>query len=53
MDNMDNLGNQFYGFANDNNNSPNDDNKLFDNEFEDLEKEFNQNQMNNDDKLGA
>ncbi|MEC8142755.1 MAG: hypothetical protein VXZ35_08415 [Pseudomonadota bacterium] len=36
----------FYGFANDKQGSPSDDGKLFDNEFEDLEKEFNQNQQN-------
>lgn len=36
----------FYGLANDKQGSPSDDGKLFDNEFEDLEKEFNQNQQN-------
>jgi len=38
-------GTNFYGFANDKQGSPGDDGKLFDNEFEDLEKEFNQNQQ--------
>ena len=36
----------FYGFANDKQGSPSDDGKLFDNDFGDLEKEFNQNQQN-------